>query len=276
MSDDRNYQATSAPYSADNLKVHDKNLVFTREFGTNITDQAGDAFTTDSVDVTDNANSINSRMAMLETVSVDPSAPNSPRGTTFEVPPADVYSTSPLAGDPNIRFYTMYAHLLAAESTLGEPDASTAYLILADDGFVGNVPNAPFNAIAIRPEGGGPNFGEEAENLIMEFANGGDGLNPTQTEIHSHWGTNVYIRLVIIQDVTKQSNDTEVWLSRDGMTWTHLESLTGDFNINRVGIATSGQGRVWLDWLRTYDYVIDFVGPSLIPAPPLTGGRRFY
>jgi len=275
MSDDRNFQATSAPYSADNLRVHDKDLVFAKEFGTQTTSDAGDAFTTDSVNLDNNTNSINARMGMLESLNADNNAPESPRGTTFEVPGPDAYPTSPIAFDPNLRIYTMFAHLLLPQTTFSDPDSSVGYLILAGDGFVGNVPNAPFMAVGIRPEGS-PNEGEEAEALVLEYNNGGDGNNPTSQEESEHWGTNLYIRLGLIQDVTKQSVDAEIDLSRDGITWTRQDGRFGDFQVTRVGIATSGTTAVWLDWVRTYSHVITSVGQALVPPQPLTGGRRFY
>lgn len=41
-----NYQSPAAPYAADSLDVHDKGLIFAREFGTNVGADPGDTFNT--------------------------------------------------------------------------------------------------------------------------------------------------------------------------------------------------------------------------------------
>lgn len=275
MSDDRNYQATSAPYSADNLKVHDAGLVFAKEFGTQTTADAGDAFTTDAGDTAESDNSINARMGMLEVSSVDDSI-SAPRGTTFEIPPLSAYPTSPLFQDPTIRAYTLTAHLLLAEMNEGGvTDNTEALVVLAGDGFVGSVPNAPFIGVGMNPEGGAEQ-GNEHNAISVEFENGGDN-GATFIGQSLEWGSNLYIRLLISGSTEKDAADVSVSIGRDGMTWTQQESLQANFAITRCGISIQDVGRVWLDWVRTYSYIVTAVdNDALVPYPPLTGGRRFY
>jgi hypothetical protein len=255
-------------------------LVFAKEFGTQTTTNAGEGFTTDAAEPTPAKNSVNARVGMLETLSNDGVDIDGARGTTFEVPAYDAYRPQTLQAlpDPDFRLYTLYAHLLLAEHILeGDPDDTIGHLILAGDGFAGSVPNAPFASIGIQPPVSGAADGEEDNLKVLEYNNGGDN-DPTAETTVLHWGSNLYIRLGVSGIIGKEFMEGEVWVSRDGLTWTHQNFLAGDFALTRVGVGVQGIGRVWLDWVRTYNWTLaeEPVDGKLVPYPPLTGGRRFY
>jgi len=272
----KNYQPTSAPYSADNLGPHDEGLALAIEFGTDVTAETGQAFVTSDAGGAGTP-SINARLGMLQ-FTQDSADPDSMAGTTFLIPPWSTYDESPVLG-PDAKVIVVYAHFLCNEMAFGDAEDSHALLVLADEDFVGNVDNEDCTAIAIR--GSGEDEGVEADALIQVYGNGA-GQQPSDEEEKTRWGTNLYVRLIIVGDTAEEKeSEAGLWLSRDGLTWTPA----GEFQIQasgsfrRIGIGYVGtNGTCWLDWLRIYNYRLTGAGQEeqiFQPPLPLTGGRRF-
>lgn len=269
-----NYQPTSAPYNADNLKPHDAQLVWMREFGTETTENTGEAFSGNPLVAT--VNKIDARTGYLEVKQNSEDADDtSVNGTTFLLPKWSDYPPTPIFGtgpdDP--RVICLYAHLLLAEGDNFDGPAS-AQLILAPEDFVGNVG-------AIGCAGIGPVMDNQPQedSVAITGWNAGAGQIPTNAVQVPLWGSNIYLRLLIAGDDFKESELT-AHISRDGLSWTALADLQVPGNGNpmrRVGMGMiGGQGFGWLDWVRVYSFPLTGVNAGLtIPPFPLTGDRRY-
>lgn len=264
-----NYQPTSAPYSADNLPVHETDLAWVREFGTETTEATGQAFSTSGAST---VNTVNGRMGMLECLQDADSETMS--GTTFLIPPWSTYADSPILG-PDSKAICLIAHFFLPEANLIDPESPTALLILAAEDFVGNVDSNDVSAVAIRGRSG-----READAIFQNYGNGA-GSDPTNDDEVEQWGTDLYVRLVITGDVAEEKeSEALLWLARDGLSWTPTSSgqITADGTFRRIGLGvTGGPGKAWLDWVRIYNYPLAAISEQgvLSPPLPLTGGRRF-
>jgi len=268
-----NYQATSAPYSADNLKPHDKDLAWTMEFGTETTEATGDAFnTTDSggpAKVT-----VNARMGMLQCVQ-DSDDPDTMSGSSFLLPPWSTWGDSPALG-PDVKSIVLMAHVLLSETNIDDPSGTNGFLLLAAEDFVGNVDSEDCTTVGIL---GG--FEEEASFHVANYGSGA-GQPPTDEGDVEAWGTNLYFRLMILGDVDEEKqSEAFVWVSRDGLSWTFIDQtqISGNGGLRRVGLGVTGApGVALLDWVRIYNYPLagfDEDGGVLEPPMPITGGRLF-
>lgn len=270
MNQRANYQPTSNPYTADLLKPHDDKLKMALEFGTQNTSDTGDAFVTDP-GATPTINSINARMGMLEVQANEDII--EPRGTTFLLPEWSEFTENPAVG--GARVMCIYAHLLLRDSAVGEE--AVALLVLAGEDLIGNAPAVPLSAIAIATAQsmGSDVEGQEANAVALEWVNGGGGGQDVLNSIHQ-WGTSLYIRLFCLGDTDKET-ECEVFLSRDGLTWTPAFALEIDESLRRIGLGMLGSGLAWLDWVRVYDYPVTGFSPGglFLPLAPLTGNRRF-
>lgn len=272
------YQPTSAPYNADNLKPHDTDLVWTQEFGTETTENVGQSFVTSDAGGS-SQNIVDARTGMLQVRSVAPD-PDSMTGTTFLIPPWSTYAESPIIG-PQGKAIMLFAHFLLPESNVDDPAGTAALLVLAAEDFVGFVDGKNCSAVAIKGSEN-PDIGEEADILIQSYGNGADD-SPTDEEDRQHWGTNLYIRMLIVTDTTDEEKESDafVWSSRDGLSWTLLGNvqITADGQFRRIGLGISGAaGMAALDWVRIYSYPLSGFqedGGVFTPVFPVTGDRRY-
>ena len=276
-------QATSAGYSADNLKPHDFKLAWTQEFGTE-TDPAniGDAFQSGPFAVADAPALVNSRFAELNISTTDPAlAQTAPQGRTFLIPSWDTYESPNVAVfGPFLKVIVLYAHfrlnLETLETGLAANQIPNAYLVLGQESLVGHVPLEPFSAVQLTAEYPAPGVRPEDSASIIEFGNGG-GVAPTQRETSPAWGNDLYARVLCVADATdpQKESDLQIAVSRNGVAWTELGELELDGQLRRVGLAASGNCIVGLDWARIYNYPAQDVSTIIEPPPPATGGKLF-
>lgn len=268
-----NYQPTSAPYNADNLKPHDTQLVWSREFGTETTEDTGQPF--NGLPGESTVDTINARTGFLQCDQLSTEADeDSVNGTTFLTPPLSSFPPSPVFGDgPDApRAIVLFAHLLFKEAPEGGPSA--AMLMLAGESFVGNVSGTQAFGVGIVADA----IPEESSAIISAWGDGA-GQEP-ESETAPHWGSNLYFRCFIVGNDDKES-DTVIWASRDGLTWTMINDgsqiMASGEPFRRVGIGiTGGQGIGYLDWVRIYSYPVTGVqGQMFLPEFPLTGDRRY-
>ncbi len=272
----QNYQPTSAPYTADNLKPHDKDLAWVKEFGTNTTQNIGETFITSDAGGPPEI-SVNARLGMLQNIQGN-ADPDTMAGSTFLIPPWSSYP--PTIFEPQVAAICLFAHFLLADSNMDDPEASTAALVFGAEDFVGNVDAKRCSVVGIGT-GEGLNFGQPAAALLAQFGLGA-GFDPTDDERVSHWGTSLYVRAMILGDVAEaKQSEGIVWVSRDGMSWTLLDffDVVADGPFRRIGLATLGGASTgYLDWVRIYNYPLEGIKSEesvLVPPLPITGDRRF-
>jgi hypothetical protein len=279
MSNGQNYQPTSAPYTADLLKPHDKNLVWLKEFGTNTTHNVGENFQTADAGGPVKL-SVNARLGMLQSIQ-DGGEGTTMAGTSYLIPPWSSYPPSPL--DPAVAAVCLFGHFLLADSNIDDPEETRGLLVFGAEDFVGNVDAKTCTTIEIASAPGGAvsSQGEEATLVVSQFG-AGAGQDPTSTITFPHWGTNLYVRMMILGDVAEAKQaESVVWISRDGISWTVIEfvSIEADGPLRRIGVGTrGGPATAYLDWLRIYSYAIEGStgdGAVLVPTLPLTGDRRY-
>lgn len=277
MNMNRNYQPTSAPYTANNLNPHDKDLAWVKEFGTNTTSDVGDIFTT--TDTATAEMSIDARLGMLmcDQRGADPDTMS---GSTFLIPPWESYAESPAFG-PDQKFIFLFAHLLLQETNGVDPSDTNAHLVLAGEDFVGNVDSKFASAVTIEPNQ--DTVGEEAAAAWETWGSGMDS-DPTGSDPRDKWGTDLYIRMLIGQDMTDLGKESDMGLfySRDGLSWTNPEissQIVADSPLRRVGLGvSSAAGTALLDWVRIYNYPLSGTNQesgTILPPFPVIGGRRF-
>ena len=275
-----NEQQTSAPYSMDVLDVHDKDLVFAREYGTNVTDAIGDAFFT--LAGPGNVARIDARRGLL-VVETPASGPAAPNGFSFPIPDlldTDKFPLSPFVGPEN-RFAVLYAHLISLEMlSVGAPFYTD--LVFGSSGLIGDATAEPFATFSI--DGGFSVIAPAVDPAIpapfqpqgVQIEGWTNGATPLGPAGYNGVGNDVYVRALIGSDGVKSSITFDY--SVRGFGWTNMGSLiVGPFHfLERIGLATRINQVAGLDWLRIYKYVVtgsDATG--FTPAPPITGGRRW-
>lgn len=277
------FQQPNFPYRADPLNVHDEGLRFTKEFGIQVTQDVGDAFTT-TPGATDVPAIINPRLGALQLdalSNVSIPADQGPRGRTYLLPEWDavdqkgnpLFPDSP-GLDPGEKSAVIYAHTCVKMANPFADIMATnrAQFMLAPDSLVGNVVGTPF--ATLDASDGATTFAGEIE--AVEWDNGATPNMPSglRTGI-----TGVYWCILLVTDnVTK--TEMTVWASNDGLCWyaiTSPGSFSPNFTVRRLGLGVTGVMCALLDWVRVYAYPIDTVTSSFFePAPPETGGRLYF
>ncbi len=277
MTMNQNYQPTSAPYSADNLDPHDPGLVWSKEFGTNTTADTGQAFNTSDSSGAPTM-TVDARLGMLK-CEQNGEDPDSMAGSTFLLPEWESFAESPALG-PDNRLMLVHAHLLLQEVHPGDPNGTHAMLVMGSENFVGNVDDIGPTSVSIRHAEGGE---ATPASVIVDYWGANADNSPTDTFENDLWGTNLYIRMLIGQNISDLGKESEMglFLSQDGISWTLAQSLQvgNDGAMRRIGLGVYGApGTALLDWVRVYDYALEsFSQESGVFRPnyPLIGGRRF-
>ena len=273
-----NEQQTSGPYSADVLNVHDKDLVWVREFGTEVTGDTGQAFTTNfggaGPDIT---SEINARLGMLSvsTRGAGVNAFEAPRGTTFELPDWDSFPDSPAIA-VGFKAVVLYAHLLNKTRGDGSSNSASSFvdLVLGSENLEGDNLVAPLVCCGI--DGNIPINGEPSAVQVDVFNNGGN-AGPTESDDVETWGNDVYWRIFMSsQAPTFKTTNLEIAVSQKGLAWQQVASVSMDDLVVRVGAGVRCAADGLLDWARLYTWVItDASGQFIEPPMPETGGRLF-
>lgn len=271
----QNYQPTSAPYNADNLKPHDKDLVWLKEFGTNTTQNTGEGFNTGDSGGPPKM-SINARLGMLQEIQ-DGADAETMAGSTFLIPPWSSYP--PTVFEPQVAAICLFGHILLADSNMDDPESSSCGLVFGAEDFVGNVDAKNASIVGLTTEA--TPFGAPASTVLAQFGTGA-GAPPTDDQQAPFWGTDLYIRMLLVGDVAEaKQSEGIVWVSQNGLSWTLLDlfDIVADGPLRRIGLATLGaQTTAYLDWLRIYAYRLEGLTAEeavLVPTLPVTGDRRF-
>jgi hypothetical protein len=246
--------------------------VWAREFGTETTENTGNSFSGELGAAT--INRVDARTGFLEISQLNGDADeDSINGTTFLFPEWSSFPPSPIFGDQpdDPRAICLYAHVLLKEN-LPFDGPTQGMLMLAGESFTGDVGNQQCTGIGIA----GDNSPEEHSATVLEWQNGA-GSEP-QGETAPHWGSNLYFRVVMLGDDTKET-DYISWISRDGLSWSGFAGgsvLADGEACRRVGLGISSPGIAYLDWMRIYAYPLaGESGGFLTPDFPLTGDRRY-
>ncbi len=272
-------QSVTSPYSADNLKAHDFKLHWTHEFGVEVTTDVGEAFQTGLAPVAQPLALVNPRFGSLNISSMagPPQLPVS--GQTFLLPPWSTYEESPFGG-PGVALAVIYAHFrMNIEPSNGsQVPTHRVSLIMAPEGFVGQVPVMEYGAVTIIKDlVAAPPSRPEDTVLLEQYENGGS-VAPTLQTSHPQWGNDIYVKLLVATDVPdEKESEFEVSISRNGIAWTDLGllALESTGGLRRIGLGTSGNVIGGLDWIRAYDYPATFADAILEPPPPATGGKLY-
>lgn len=272
-----NSQKTSNPYSADSLQPRDTELVWAREFQTEVTGETGEAFgdliPTDVI-------AVEPRIGFAGVSSIDGPDNLTVRGTTFLTPEWSTYKTSPLGGGAELKFIAVYAKLRMYFEVQGPPSEPVAYLVFGQEGLVGQANAEPFGAVAMpaTPQGGARMDNDvQVEDFTLGYA-----LPSTQTSgVFNQLGNTVYVRAIFgaIADDPGKGTDGTFEFSHDGVTW---YKTNGQFqlpgHLRRMGIAVQGQCIAGVEFMRIYTYVpvaVTSTSTATLPGAPLTGSRLF-
>jgi len=275
-----NYEQNSAPYSADVLAVHDKNLVFYKSFGTNITANVGDQFKT--VAGGSASAQIDSRLAMLNLRTPAAVSEQAPAGRSFLTPnmlDPKLFPPAPNLGD--LQFSVLYAHVLLGQEF---PTGATwaVDLILGRVGLIGDAFAEPFflcsllteSMIVVAPEVVTPPYGPFQSIAASQsfWATGAGG--PVAELATKNLGNDVYFRVIMSTDGVKTTCDAAV--SQKGVQWMGMAGGSFSGVLGRVGLGVRGIANGLLDWFRIYSYVPTGNDDNgLVPPPPQTGGRLY-
>ena len=276
----QNEQAASTPYSADNLAPHDKDLRYILEFGTEVTEEVGESFTTNQVLTPDIPASIDARRGVLQLESFSEEVEGdllAPRGNTFLMPDWDTFPASPAAG--GVIFSVMYAKICLKQTPL---DFSAGYggvpsfgLVLAPENYVGQV------AVDAEAQFFGQFPAGSVTDILQTGLIVGDTVSPISSNILAS-SASIYFCILHSTDGVAKSDVVPMW-SHDGACWySMLDFVSGlgvDYVTRRVGLYVQGALCASLDWFRSYQYVIEEIttnGANPFQPPfPDTGGRLY-
>ena len=276
-----NEQQTSSPYNPDTLNVHDKDLVWVRDFGTETTNETGEKFQT-SIGAEDINKQINARLGMLSVSTrkfgggIDPGALEAPRGTTFVLPDWDTFPESPNI-TPGFKAVVLYAHTLYKQRGDGavlSSDSSFVDLVLGEQSLVGG--NLLAKLVCCGIDGNLPLGGEPCAIQVDTF-NAGGNAGPTDSADSLDWGNDVYWRIFMSSQAPAfKTTNLEIYVSQKGLGWQLVTSTSIDALVTRVGAGVRCIADGLLDWCRLYTWVIDDAdGQYIEPPMPETGGRMF-
>lgn len=267
--------ARETPYFVDTPTAHDQDLIFNREFGSNINPPIGDAFVTTTAVEVDAGASVNARTGMLELTTLEDQGEfPEPRGRSFLLPAWSTLPESPFLG-AGTRAMVIYSHVLYRQEPFLFEDPPFVDLILGDDALIGHAPSTPFITASIESQFNqmGPNVTPAALNM-SQWDTGPSG--PEVADTGDFWGKDIYFRVLIINDELKGS-DLQIEVSETGLAWTVLAfgSIGDEIELRRVGLSVRGRCMGALDWIRAYSYVITGSEGFFIPLLPETGSRLF-
>ncbi len=272
-----NEQQKAGPYSPDVLNVHDKDLLWVREFGTEVTTETGDKFTTNAGASNVEA-LIDARLGMLN-VNSDGSGVEAPRGSTFLFATPEQWQAFPESPElgPGTIAVVMYAHTLYKDRADGGAvgsGQSFADLILGSEDLIGEAVNSPLIACGIS---GSDTLGGEPVPINVDTYNLGGDNGPTESDTANDWGSNVYWRILMVtQQPAFKTTSVVVDVSTGGLAWQNVATTSLDNLVTRVGLGVRCVANGMLDWARLYSWVIEEAqGDYILPRPPETGGRMF-
>ena len=281
----KNYQATSNPYSADNLAPHDTSLRFNRDYGTNRTEDVGDEYNGSGIAEPNPVARIDARLGMLELNSFNMSEADQnfgPRGQTFLGPDLSEFPVTSIGGtEANIA--VVYAKtLLRREGFIQFPeDPWGAGFVIGPAELVGADPTRELLSCDtfFSAEPAGPNDARDRASIQVRVWEDGGGDDPDICgEVIERMTQTVYWRLAIFEDPEEKlgSSITVEW-SADGLTWQMIcLSATLPDAVRRFGLVTYGPCIASLDWVRFYSYQVTAINDWVSEPPfPEVGGRLF-
>lgn len=271
-----NLQPTSSPYSADLLRPHDRELAWVKEFGTNTTEDVGDAFETNFASTGDPLALVEARFGTLAISTMSIASDTVPKGRSFLIPPWSTYKDAPVLGVPGLKMIVIYAHMyLFQEADDSAGTNNSAGFILSTEDLIGTAPTEPFMQFNIKPVAPIVLGVRPEHNLQMEEWNiGGAGMNPNPFVVNPAWGSNLYFQVITIGDGVKFASCI-CSISRDGITWTNVGTFGFPGVLRRVGLSITGREIAGLDWVRIYNYPAITADNIFEPPPPATGSRLF-